>query len=177
MRIYLIGYMYCGKTTIGRRLANELGYPFVDLDQQFEAHYHTTIPIFFHKYGEEAFRKLEQLMLHNTSQLNNAVISTGGGTPCHFDNIDWINRHGISIYLNVTLDILLQRASNSKKQRPILANKSPEERQTFIQQQLQQRLPYYTQAHITIPADTPDISALCTALQLPLSDTLHTLRQ
>ena len=92
--------MYSGKTTIGRKLAECLDTRFVDLDQLFEEHYHTSIPLFFNRYGEDAFRKLEQLMLHSTHTLNHVVISTGGGTPCFFDNMEWINAHGISVYLN-----------------------------------------------------------------------------
>ena len=177
MRIYLIGYMYCGKTTLGHKLAVQTGLRFVDLDQLFELTFRTTIPIFFQRYGEQAFRTIEQKILHSTAEHDNIVISTGGGTPCHFDNMDWINAHGTSVFFDVSPDTLLCRATNSKKPRPVLAHKSPEERETFMREQLAQRLPYYRRAHIIFPADTPDISALCTALQLPLSDTLHTLRQ
>ena len=90
MNIYLIGYMYSGKTTLGHKLAVKLGYQWLDLDQVFEQVFHTSIPIFFKRYGEEAFRKLEQKLLHETANNDNTVISTGGGTPCFFDNIQWI---------------------------------------------------------------------------------------
>jgi len=164
MKLFLLGYMYSGKTTVGRWLSQRLDYRFVDLDQLFEERYHTSIPLFFNRYGEEAFRKLEQLTLHSTESMDNVVISTGGGTPCYFDNMQWINAHGISIHLEVSIEKIIERALRSKKQRPILANKSPEELHTFIQSQLAQRLPYYSQAHITFPADDPDLTALQTLI-------------
>ena len=160
MRIYLIGYMYSGKTTVGHKLAVKLGYRWLDLDQFFEAYYHTSIPIFFKRYGEDAFRKLEQKLLHTTGDEDRIVISTGGGTPCHFDNIQWINHHGKSVYFDVTVETLLRRAAQSKKPRPILTGMSEDERALYIQQQLNQRLPYYKKAQIIFPADKPDLDQL-----------------
>ena len=160
MKYYLIGYMYSGKTTIGRKLAIKLGYRWLDLDQFFETQFHTSIPIFFKHYGEDAFRKLEQKLLHTTADQDNVVISTGGGTPCHFDNMHWINTHGCSIYFDVTVETLLRRAAQSKKTRPILAGKTEEERAAYIQQQLDARMPYYKKAHIIFPADKPDLNQL-----------------
>lgn len=158
--LFLIGYMYSGKTTVGRQLAQALGCLFYDTDQLFEERFRTTIPLFFQRYGESAFRQLEREVLHGTEQLGPAVIATGGGTPCHFDNMEWINAHGTSIYCDVTLPTLLQRAERSRKTRPILAGKSADERRLFIEQQLAARLPCYRQAHISFPADDPDLAAL-----------------
>ena len=160
MRIYLIGYMYSGKTTVGHKLAAKLGFQWLDLDQLFEYTFRTTIPIFFKKYGEEAFRKIEQKLLHSTADLDDVVVSTGGGTPCHFDNILWMNQQGKSVYFDVTVDTLLRRVAQTKKTRPFLAGKSEEERGIYIRQQLSQRLPYYQKAHIIFPADDPDIDQL-----------------
>ncbi|MBQ9864013.1 MAG: shikimate kinase [Bacteroidales bacterium] len=160
MRVYLIGYMFSGKTTVGRKLAAKLGFQWLDLDQVFECYYHTTIPIFFKKYGEEAFRKLEQKLLHSTADLDDVVVSTGGGTPCYFDNIQWINGQGKSVYFDVTEETLLRRAAQSKKPRPVLASMTEEERGRYIHQQLSQRLPYYQKAHVIFPADQPDIDRL-----------------
>ena len=160
MNIYLIGYMYSGKTTIGHKLAVKLGYQWLDLDQLFELTFHTSIPIFFKRYGEEAFRKLEQKLLHETANKDNTVISTGGGTPCHFDNIQWINKHGKSVYFDVTVETLLRRAAQSKKPRPILMGMTEEERALYIRQQLEARTPYYKKAQIIFPADKPDLNQL-----------------
>lgn len=159
MKIYLIGYMFSGKSTLGKVLARELGYDFIDLDILFEQKYKTSIPIFFKKYGEQAFRIIEQQVLRSTETLDNCVIATGGGTPCFFDNIEWINAHGISVFFNPSVTKILYYASISKKPRPILANKTDEERALYVEQQLQQRLPFYTQAHITFHTDN-DISEL-----------------
>ena len=160
MRVYLTGYMYSGKTTVGHKLASRLGYQWADLDKMLETTFHTSIPIFFKRYGEEAFRKIEQKMLHSTVDLDNIVISTGGGTPCFFDNIEWMNLHGTSIYFDVTVETLLRRAAQSKKPRPILAGLTDEQRSLYVRQQLSQRLPYYQKAQIIFPADQPDIEQL-----------------
>ena len=160
MNIYLIGYMYSGKTTIGHKLAVKLGYQWLDLDQLFELTFHTSIPIFFKRYGEEAFRKIEQKLLHSTADLDNAVISTGGGTPCYFDNIQWMNQHGTTVYFDVSVETLLRRAAQSKKPRPTLTGMTEEERSQFIRQQLAQRLSFYKKAHIIFPADDPDLDRL-----------------
>lgn len=152
--------MYSGKTTVGRRLAQELGYQFVDLDKLFEATFRTSIPLFFQRYGEESFRKLEQKVLHSTGEQEDVVISTGGGTPCHFDNMEWINAHGVSIYLDVGFDALMQRAAQSKNVRPILAGKPYDECKTFMQEQLLLRVPYYSKARLIVKEDAPDIRHL-----------------
>ena len=168
MRIDLIGYMYSGKTTVGHKLTVRTGYQWLDLDQLFEYTYHTSIPIFFKRYGEDAFRKLEQKILHSTADIDNVVISTGGGTPCHFNNMEWINSHGTSVYFDVSIETLLRRADASKKARPTFAGMSNEERKTFIREQLTQRLPYYRKAKIIFPADDPDINQLAKLCSLPL---------
>lgn len=160
MRIYLIGYMYSGKTTVGSKLARRLDYQWLDLDQMLETTFHTTIPIFFKRYGEDAFRKIEQKLLHSTADLDNVVISTGGGTPCFFDNMQWINHHGISIYFDVKVETLLRRAEASKKPRPTFASMTTEERNVFIREQLDKRLPYYLKARVIFPADNPNLSQL-----------------
>lgn len=151
--------MFSGKSTLGRQLADGLGYEFTDLDQMFEKKYKTTIPIFFKRYGEQAFRIIEQVILHSTEDMDNIVVATGGGTPCFFDNMQWINNHGMSVFFDSTVDKILSYAKISKKTRPILANKTEEERKCFVAAQLQARLPFYTQAHITFHTDN-DISEL-----------------
>ncbi|MBR1834014.1 MAG: shikimate kinase [Bacteroidales bacterium] len=165
MRIYLLGYMYSGKTTVGHKLALRLGYQWADLDQVFEYTFHTTIPIFFKRYGEEAFRKIEQKLLHATADQDDIVISTGGGTPCHFDNMQWINHHGTSVYFDVSPETLLRRAAASKKVRPVLAGMTANERNDHIRQQLAQRMVYYQKAQIIFPADDPDLDQLVRLLR------------
>lgn len=156
MRIYLIGYMYSGKTTVGRKLADALGYDFLDLDQAIETRYHTTLPLFFKRYGEPMFRQVEMQMLHDTSRMDNVVISTGGGTPCFGDNMQWINANGISIYLRLTEESIYKRMESSRKCRPTVMALPPDQRQKFIHDQLSARLPIYQQARHTIVADGMD---------------------
>ena len=162
MRLYLIGYMYSGKTTVGRQLAHALKLDFHDLDQDIEARFHTSLPLFFKRYGEPMFRQVEMQMLHDTARMDNVVISTGGGTPCFGNNMQWINANGTSIYLRLTEESICQRMECSRKCRPTVMALPPEERQQFIHNQLSSRLPIYQQAHHTIAADgldTKDIVA------------------
>lgn len=181
MRIYLVGYMYSGKTTLGCQLAQGLGYKFLDLDQLLEARYHTTVPLLFERYGEEAFRRLERDMLHQTVQFDQAVISCGGGTPCYADNMDFILAHGTAIYLELSVDEILARARQSRKPRPLLSGLSEEEQRKAIESQLKDREPCYRRAPYTWSdkrGSNPrpaawEAAALPTELLSHLSETRH----
>jgi len=120
MKIYLIGYMASGKTRLGNQLAELTGYRFMDLDEVFEERYRLSVFDFFEKYGEAAFRQIEQKLLVETEKLDRTVIATGGGTPCFFGNMDFIKRHGISIYIRMTVPELAERLQQVKKKRPLL---------------------------------------------------------
>lgn len=157
--------MYSGKSTFGRLLAKTLEVGFYDLDVLFEKRYHTTIPIFFHRYGEEAFRKLERIVLEETERYDDCVISTGGGTPCYGDNMHWIRCHGTSIYLEISLEGVLSRHGRSKKTRPLLAGMNEEERRAYILAQMRQRNPFYRQADITLDALAPNIDTVINYLR------------
>ena len=152
MRIYLIGYSYAGKSTMARLLAARMGLEAFDTDLAIEQKYHTNIPMFFQRYGEEAFRIIERQMLQSTAKLDNVVIATGGGTACNDDNIRFILDHGIAIHMEMSVDDILQRISHAHKSRPSLTGKSSEELRQFISNQLKTRLPYYRQAPLSIPA-------------------------
>lgn len=169
MNIYLVGYMYCGKTTLGRQLAHRLGLPFADTDQIVEQRYHTSIPILFKKYGEAAFRKIEQQVLHDTlpspADSSDLVVATGGGTPCFEDNMDWINSHGRSIYLKMSVEAICARASHAKKVRPLLAQLNENDRCRFVASQMAEREHYYCRAHIIFPAFNPNVEELLTRLR------------
>ncbi|MBP5541799.1 MAG: shikimate kinase [Bacteroidales bacterium] len=164
MRIYLVGYMYSGKSTVGRQLAHRLGLRFIDTDSLFEERYHTTIPLFFHRYDEVAFRRLEQQVLHSTALMDNVVVATGGGTPCYADNMDWINLHGVSVHLDASLSCLLERAGRSRHARPLLAEMEAAEREAYMRRQLEERMPVYTRALLRLEADNPDIQDFVKAL-------------
>ncbi|MBR1400206.1 MAG: shikimate kinase [Prevotella sp.] len=145
-RIIIIGYMGAGKTTVGKALSKELGIPFYDLDWYIESRMRKTVSQIFAEKGEEGFRKIEYNMLHEVAEFENIIISCGGGTPCFFDNIDYLNQQGETIYLKARPDVLYGHLKMAKVERPLLKNKSPEEMQQFIGEQLEKREQYYLKA-------------------------------
>ena len=146
--IFLIGFMGCGKTTLGKKLATRLNYEFLDLDHILEARERMTIPEYFSKHGEEAFRKLESAILKETNYPKNAIVSTGGGLPCFFDNIQWMNAHGRTIYIKLAPKTLADRLEHEKHKRPVLNGRNQEELVVFIEEKLLERETYYNQATI-----------------------------
>ena len=138
--------MGAGKTTIGRALARELQMPFYDLDWYIENRRRKKVAQLFEEVGEETFRQIERNMLHEVAEFENVILSCGGGTPCFFDNIDYMNRQGEVVYLKASPDVLLQHLQMAHNERPLLKGKSPEQLRSFIQAQLAQREPFYAQA-------------------------------
>lgn len=155
MRIYLIGYMGCGKSTLGRRLSEHLGLQFVDMDHYIEERNCKTIPQIFSEEGEAEFRKKERKALDELSEFTDIVIATGGGAPCFFDNIDLMNKTGNTIYLNIDPKILADRLLKSKTERPLIKGKSRDELVAFIDDTLKKRNEFYLQAKYQITE--PDI--------------------
>lgn len=145
-RIFLIGYMGAGKTTLGKAFARAMGLTFVDLDWYIEERFHKTVSQLFAERGEEDFRELEKRMLHEVAEFENVVISTGGGTPCFFDNMEYMNSMGDPVFLDVDVNVLFRRLKVAKQQRPLLAQKNDEELMEFIVGVLQKRMPFYTKA-------------------------------
>ena len=145
-RIFLIGYMGAGKTTLGKAFARAMGLTFIDLDWYIEERFHKTIRELFTERGEDAFRDLERRMLHEAGEFEDVVISVGGGTPCFFDNVDYMNSVGETVFLDVDIRVLFRRLKIAKQQRPLLDGKSDEELMLFIQEALQKRLPFYSRA-------------------------------
>lgn len=148
--------MYSGKTTAGKKLAKILHYDFYDTDEYFEKKYRITIPDFFLKYDEGLFRKLEKKVLEELLDLKNAVISTGGGTPCYFNNMDLINENGKSFYLKMSVKSLVVRALNSKKKRPVLNCIPNEELEKYIADHLKERETYYLKSDYTVKGENFD---------------------
>ena len=146
IRIFLTGYMGAGKTTLGKAFAREVKVPFIDLDWYIEERFHRTVPQLFAERGEDGFRRLEQSMLHEVGDFEDVVISTGGGTPCFFDNMDYMNAQGETVFLDVPVDVLFRRLRAATAQRPILQGKSDEELRGFIGEALRQRMPHYAKA-------------------------------
>ncbi len=166
MLVYLIGFMGSGKSTAGKKLANKLGFEFIDLDHLIEQETGLSISEYFEKFGEEKFRELESKMLHKTSLLDKAVISTGGGTPCFFDNMDTINKNGVSVYLKADIPLIMSRLKGEKNQRPLIQNKTDEELRTYLSDLLAVREKYYEQAHIVVVAKSLNINDLADRIML-----------
>ena len=152
IRIFLTGYMGAGKTTLGKAFARELSVPFIDLDWYIEERFHKSIRELFVERGEASFRELERNMLHEVSEFEDVIISTGGGTPCFFDNMDYMNGRGQTVFLDVHLDILFNRLRVATHQRPILQGKTDEELRAFIADALEKRAPFYVQARYRFDA-------------------------
>lgn len=155
-RIILIGYMGAGKTTIGKVLAREMGMEFYDLDNYIEDRFHQKIPDIFAEKGEEGFREIERKMLHEVAEFEDVIISCGGGTPCFFDNIDYLNQQGDVVYLKATPEVLYKHLLMAKVERPLLKDKTPDELIAYITNHLKEREPYYTKAHYTLDVSLMD---------------------
>lgn len=155
-RIILIGYMGAGKTTVGKALAKELGIPFYDLDWYIENRRRKTVSEIFAEQGEEGFRKIEHNMLHEVAEFEDVIISCGGGTPCFFDNIDYMNEQGQVVYLKASPEVLYKHLLMGKGERPLLKGKSEEELITFIREQLEKREPFYSKARYTVDVSLMD---------------------
>lgn len=155
-RIVLIGYMGAGKTTVGRMLAKDMGLMFYDLDWYITSRMRCTVAQIFEESGEEGFRRIERNMLHEVAEFENVVISCGGGTPCFFDNMDYLNLQAETVYLKATPEVLYAHLKMGKSVRPLLLNKTPEEVEAFVRQQLQQREPYYSKAKHVLDVNVLD---------------------
>mgnify|MGYP000867214899 FL=1 len=152
-RIFIVGYMGSGKTTIGKQLAKSLSLSFVDLDAYIENKYRKSVPDLFAEKGEADFRKIESRMLEEVAEFENVLISTGGGTPCFFDNMEVMNRAGTTIYLQDVPQDLASHLLASKTVRPLIYGKSREELIPFITEHLSKRECYYKKAQIVYPID------------------------
>lgn len=141
--------MGVGKTTIGKLLSKEFDVEFLDLDKYIENRYRKTIQEIFAEKGEDKFRIIEREMLREVATFQNVLISTGGGTPCFFDNMEVMNRQGVTVYVKATVEQLVSRLVASKNVRPIIHNKSSEELNEFVTEHLAQREHYYSKAKLT----------------------------
>lgn len=155
-RIILIGYMGAGKTTVGNALSKDLGMMFYDLDWYIETRMRKTIAQIFEEKGEEGFRKIEYNMLHEVAEFEDVIISCGGGTPCFFDNIDYLNQQGDTIYLQASPEVLSKHLKMGKTVRPLIAGKTDEELVEFIKEQLAYRETFYCKARHIINVNLMD---------------------
>jgi shikimate kinase len=166
--------MGAGKTTLGKALAQKLNLSFIDMDWFIENRFHKKIRDLFEEHGEAGFRELERKILHEVAEFESVIISTGGGTPCFFDNMDFMNQKGYTVFLEVSPDILFSRLRNASISRPMLKGKTNEEIRMFILQTLEERIPFYMRAQYTFSADKlknrqqidEAIDQLCRILQM-----------
>jgi shikimate kinase len=168
-KVYIIGFMGSGKTTLGKKLASALGWSFLDLDKTIEEKAGKSIADIFSQDGEEFFRKTESETLKGLECETNTVISTGGGTPCYSDNMDFMLNAGLTIYLKLSPVQLRNRLSESKGERPLIKNLGKDELLFFIGEKLHSREEWYNKGEICIEAIDVDIMTLSSRVKLTLN--------
>ena len=164
-RIYIVGYMGAGKTTAAKRIASRLGWDVADTDAMFEEKYRISVHDFFDKYDEPLFRKLESQVLKSTENMEHTVVSTGGGLACFFDNMEWMNAHGLTVFMRISPEAAADRILHSKRKRPLTENKTEAELADYIRQHYADRLPYYEQARVTVKAEDLDLENLIKTIE------------
>jgi shikimate kinase len=168
-KVYIIGFMGSGKTTTGLKLASLLGWEFTDLDKNIEENTGMTIPEIFSHHGEAYFREVESGILRSVEPVKNRVISTGGGTPCFCDNMNFMLNTGLTLYLKLTAGQLKSRLSDSNGERPLIKDLNDEELLSFITEKLAFREKWYEQAELTVNGFDTDIrtvySQICSMLK------------
>lgn len=153
MVLFLVGFMGCGKSSIGRQLARRLGYGFVDMDADIERQAGMTVSEMFDRRGEAYFREREREALARYAGLADTVVATGGGVPCGEGNMETMNRCGVTVYFKMTPEKLALRLRHGRDKRPLLRGKDDGELLTFIRERLPQREPFYGQARLVIDCD------------------------
>lgn len=149
MKIFIIGYMASGKTTFGKELSEQLGTPFIDLDAYIEAKTGKSIPDIFNEVGEDGFRSLERDMLYKSVEEEpDAVIACGGGTPCFYDNMKFLNDNGVTVFIETSTPVLIDRLQEGSQNRPLMNGKSDEEIREKVLSQLCERLPFYMESKL-----------------------------
>ena len=151
MKIFLIGFMGSGKSYWGKLWAAKQGLAFYDLDEIVEIKYRKTIATIFEKEGEAFFRKLETAALHGFTHQDNCIIACGGGAACFNDNIEWMNKNGVTVYLSATPPYIFNHVFEEKAKRPLIKKLNEAELLFFIEQKLKEREPFYNQAKIILP--------------------------
>ncbi len=152
--VVLIGYMGAGKTTLGKALAHDIGRRFYDLDWFIEERTGKTIPQIFTEHGEQGFRNIEKEMLHEVLKQKDIVLSVGGGTPCFFDNIGFMNKESDTIYLQASIPTLMSHIRMGGSKRPLVDGKTDDELKAYISDSLKEREKFYLQANHKINIET-----------------------
>lgn len=144
--IFLIGYMGSGKSTLGRLVSKATGVEFIDLDAYIENRFRKKVKDIFAERGEEGFRLIERSMLHEVASMEDVIVACGGGTPCFFDNMDHINGHGMTVWLETPVPVLHSRLLRGQHKRPLLAGLTPDQLTEFIKAGLEKRREHYSKA-------------------------------
>ncbi|MDR1153226.1 MAG: shikimate kinase [Bacteroidales bacterium] len=165
MKIFLVGFMGSGKTSVGKRLVESIGFDFVDTDRFIEMQQGKTVAEIFAQRGETAFREMERNVLLNLQQHEYAVVSTGGGMPCHGDNMDLMLAGGRVVYLKTSPQALSRRLLRSHTERPLIKGKAEEELQQYIVEKLAEREPFYSRAHVTVQTENFSVEELVQTLR------------
>ena len=168
-KVYIIGFMGSGKTTTGMKLAILLGWPFIDLDRSIEEVTGLTIPEIFSRHGEAWFRKVESETLKNIRSLTRGVISTGGGTPCYSENMDYMLETGLTIYLKLTPVQLKSRLSRTNNERPLIKNLDDEALLSFIEENLTIREKWYNRAELNFNGFDTDVRLIYSQIRSSLN--------
>ncbi|HUX54415.1 MAG TPA: shikimate kinase [Williamwhitmania sp.] len=169
MNIYLVGFMASGKTTLGRQLADLLGMRYIDMDEHIELQTGKTIRQIFVTQGEEHFRKVENEILLDLTSQTGLVVATGGGSPCFYNNMEAMNAKGLTVYIKVSVETLVNRLADSKVDRPLLWGKSVDELTAYIKEMLRLREPYYSTATLVITSDEPTAEEIAVAVRPKLN--------
>jgi shikimate kinase len=164
MRYFVIGFKNSGKTTFGRQLAKRLGLDFTDLDEFIEKKEGKTIPEIYTRLGDEAFRQSEWKAIKEVVKTDNLVVSTGGGAPCHCDNMSLMEKYGDVIYLKVSDETLLNRLKKAAEDRPIVRGKSGEELRHYIAELRNRCEHHYLRARYIVDGDNPEMEKLIVML-------------
>lgn len=174
MNLFLIGLPGSGKSTLGKELSQVLNLKLIDTDAAIITEEGDSIEGIFKKHGEVYFRKAEQKMLHQLASQDQLLISTGGGMPCFFDNIDFMNNKGISIFIDVPVETIHSRLiSQRHENRPMLENKTDEEVLIFLKQKYEERYPFYSKATITVQGSNIKVEEIVRALKNAKLDTRY----
>jgi shikimate kinase len=152
--------MGSGKTTYGKLMAKELNLKFVDLDVFIEKKQGKSVTQLFEALGEPGFRKLEKEALHEVSTMEQVIVATGGGSPCYFDNMEFMNAHGETIYLRTSVRELRDRLKMSKSKRPLIQGKDLRELEDFIAESLEKREGFYLKAKYILDTDDLNLNNL-----------------
>ena len=161
MRIFLIGFMGCGKTHWGRQMSQKLQVPFFDLDQMIEERESKSITEIFAELGEEYFRMIEKDVLYIVTESHDSfVMACGGGAPCFFNNIDYMKSRGTTVWINCSTDCLYNRLVREKAKRPLIQNIPDSELKSYIVKKYSDRKIFYQQADVILPLDDLSLEAL-----------------